>query len=59
MVYIERPDKNFLLAPKGFERSLKIIRENISGENMEILELDNSELAKVDGCLTCCSVLVE
>ena len=35
----------------------EIIEENI-GQTIKLVELGNTELSKVDGCLTCCSVLI-
>ena len=56
VVYIKTGEKEVLLVPQGFPQSEKIIRAN--AKNIEIILLDNSELGKVDGCLTCCSVLI-
>ncbi|CBY09552.1 unnamed protein product [Oikopleura dioica] len=43
--------------PAGYPDSRKIIEENV-GKEIKLVELGNTELAKVDGCLTCCSVLI-
>jgi len=58
VVYIKTTDeKEHILMPSGYEKSEKILLNAISGMNINVIRLDNSELGKVDGCLTCCSVL--
>jgi len=44
---------------KGFPDSEAIIREICSELGLQLHTLDMSELAKADGALTCCSVLVK
>merc|ERR1711962_522658 len=60
VVYIKNgSNKQFLLAPSGYPQSMEIIRNAIRGDDIQIIELSNAELSKVDGCLTCCSVLIQ
>jgi len=48
-----------ILAPSGYAKSESILRAKIENQNINFILLNNSELGKVDGCLTCCSVLVQ
>ena len=57
VVYINHNGKKSLLVPSGWPNSLKIIREQVENDGINIIELENSQLSKVDGCLTCKSVL--
>ena len=60
VVYIKTTEgKEYILQPAGYPNSEAIIRSSIEGSNISIIVLDNSELGKVDGCLTCCSVLFQ
>ena len=47
--------KETILMAANLPNSSPIIKAEADGAT--VVELDNSELAKVDGCLTCCSVL--
>ena len=44
-----------ILMAANLPNSYPVIKAEADGAT--VVELDNSELAKVDGCLTCCSVL--
>ena len=57
VVYINHEGKQSLLVPSGWPNSMKIIREQVENDGINIIELENSQLSKVDGCLTCKSVL--
>ena len=57
VVYINHNGKQSLLVPSGWPQSLKIIRQEVGNDDINIIELENSQLSKVDGCLTCKSVL--
>lgn len=46
-----------LIVQNGYHASLEIIKREFSGSAI-FLECDMSELAKVDGALTCCSVVM-
>jgi len=60
VVFIKTTEgKEYILAPEGYPNSELIIREAIKETNIKMILLDNSELGKVDGCLTCCSVLIQ
>ena len=48
-------EKETILMAANLPKSAAIIKSEADGAT--VVELDNSELAKVDGCLTCCSVL--
>ena len=60
VVYVKTTEgKEYILQPEGYPNSEAIIRSSIEGLNISIIVLGNSELGKVDGSLTCCSVLVQ
>ena len=60
VVFIKTTEgKEYILAPEGYPNSELIIREAIKETKIKMILLDNSELGKVDGCLTCCSVLIQ
>lgn len=53
--------KGHLLIPTGYPKSKQIL-EKLIGEAtgiIDLIEIDNSEGAKADGALTCCSVLFQ
>jgi len=55
VVYIRNGATESILMAANLPQSAPIIKAHARGA--QVFELDNSELAKVDGCLTCCSVL--
>ena len=61
VVSIKCTDKRVIVYKKGFEQSEKVflsLREELKNQvPIEFIPLDYDELAKIDGCLTCCSVL--
>ncbi|OCT84724.1 hypothetical protein XELAEV_18022880mg [Xenopus laevis] len=57
-IYLNIPSKGHVLlhlAPEDFPESAKVFEK--LKEHM-LFPLPNTELAKVDGCLTCCSILI-
>jgi len=56
VVYFETPNGSVLLHTKMTEEAEIKALESIKADKK--IEVDNSELGKVDGCLTCCSVLI-
>ncbi|KAE8609364.1 hypothetical protein XENTR_v10011787 [Xenopus tropicalis] len=57
-IYLNIPSKGHVLlhrAPEDFPESAKVFEK--LKEHM-LIPLPNTELAKVDGCLTCCSLLI-
>ena len=60
VVYIKTKSGNeVVLIPANLPNSEKMLRERLGATQIDVIALDNSELGKVDGCLSCCSVLVE
>uniref|UniRef100_A0A8C5QKG9 Dimethylargininase n=1 Tax=Leptobrachium leishanense TaxID=445787 RepID=A0A8C5QKG9_9ANUR len=57
-VYLDIPGKGHVLlhrAPEEFPESVKVFEKL---KDHMLVPVANSELAKVDGCLTCCSLLI-
>ncbi|XP_068095213.1 N(G),N(G)-dimethylarginine dimethylaminohydrolase 1 isoform X1 [Hyperolius riggenbachi] len=58
-IYLNIPGKGHVLlhrAPEEFPESVKVFEKL---KDHMLIPVANSELAKVDGCLTCCSILID
>mmetsp|Transcript_38754 Transcript_38754/g.54023 ORF Transcript_38754/g.54023 Transcript_38754/m.54023 type:complete len:284 (-) Transcript_38754:46-897(-) len=51
-------DSMIIRAQKEFPKSIGVLLEHYTKEGREIYQCTNTELGKVDGALTCCSVLL-
>lgn len=48
---------NSLLIRRDYPQSVKVIEDYLDGADVKVFSLDGSELEKVDGALTCCSII--
>jgi len=56
---ILRLKPNFIVMQAGFPKSKEIILHACQDRGLNLIELNMSELVKLDGALTCCSLLVD
>jgi len=52
------PDLKTVVVASGFPASEAILRQHLEPNDWKIHVVDNSEISKADGALTCCSILV-